>query len=126
MQSEEFDITPANHACHHASTEVVKSQPNTSNSNTSNDIQANHQQHQADSQYDNADNIEVKPMYGGNKNFSLLFEKKNYKINSNNEINAIKQFLNNKIFKKDKLIVVNNGSTYLIKKNYKNKFKKIL
>lgn len=126
MQSEEFDITPANHACQHASTEVVKSQPNTSNSNTSNDIQANHQQHQADSQYDNADNIEVKPMYGGNKNFSLLFEKKNYKINSNNEINAIKQFLNNKIFKKDKLIVVNNGSTYLIKKNYKNKFKKIL
>ena len=78
----------------------------------------------ASAQYDNVDSITVKPMYGGNENYKIKYRKKIYNILTNSEENAIKIVLNNKVYKKDSLLEINN-SLYVIRANYKNKFKKL-
>jgi len=129
--SEDYDITPANHACSSViNSSVIKPVPNSSTGNATNDIDSSTQQHASDAQYDNTDNIEVKPLYGGGYpvKFKIIFKNKINYIYSNNEIGAIKDVLNNKIFKVDNLLEIfdnNKKSMYIIKKKYKNKFKKI-
>ena len=129
--SEDYDVRPANHACASViNSSVIKPVPNSSTGNATNNIDASAQQHAADSQYDNTDNIEVKPLYGGGDTikFKIIFKNKINYIYSNNEISAIKDLLNNKIFKVDNLLEIfhnNKKSMYIIQKNYKNKFKKI-
>lgn len=131
MDSEtNFEIAPANQGCKNTmNTEVVQSAPNSTNSNASDNINTTLDQHTLDSQYDNTDAIVVKPMYGGNKKFKIILRKKEYLIQSNNEVNAIKNVLNNKIYKTDNLLEIfdnnNKHSMYIIKANYKNKIKKI-
>lgn len=78
----------------------------------------------ASAQYDNVDSITVKPMYGGNENYKIKYRKKDYTILANSEENAIKIILNGRVYKKDSLLEINN-SLYVIRANYKNKFKKI-
>ena len=129
--SEDYDIKPANHACASStSSQVIQPTPNSSTGNATNDIDASSKQHDSDAQYDNTDNIEVKPLYGGGDltKFKIIFKNKINYIYSNNEISAIKDLLNNKIFKVDNLLEIfynNKKSMYIIQKNYKNKIKKI-
>lgn len=128
--SEDYDITPANHACSSVThSQVIKPTPNSSTGNATNDIDTTTNQHDADAQYDNTDNIEVKPLYGGGLiKFKIIFKNKINYVYSDNEINAIKKLFNNKIFKVDNLLEIfhnNKKSMYIIQKNYKNKFKKI-
>lgn len=131
MDSEtSFEIAPANQNCKNViNNQVVESAPNTTNSNASDNVNSTLDQHTLDSQYDNTDAITVKPMYGGSKKFKIILKKKIYLIQSNNEINAIKNVLNNKIYKTDNLLEIidnnNKQSLYIIKANYKNKIKKI-
>lgn len=129
--SEDYDIKPVNHACASSTSDhVIKPTPNSSTGNATSDIDASSQQHDSDAQYDNTDSIEVKPLYGGGDltKFKIIFKNKINYIYSNNEIGAIKNVLNNKIFKVDHLLEIfhnNKKSMYIIQKNYKNKFKKI-
>jgi len=132
MDSEiNFEINPVNQNCKNVvNNQIIQSDPNTDNDNVSSNVNTTLDQHTLDSQYDNTDAIIVKPMYGGNKKFKIIFKKKEYLVNSNNEINAIKNVLNNKIYKTDNLLEIkgnnnNKHSMYIIKANYKNKFKKI-
>ena len=127
-----FEVAPINDSCKSTiNTNVIKSNPNTNISNNNDDINSGLNQYKLDTQYDNVDNMTIKPMYGGYKKFKINFRKKDYFLESNNEINAIKHVLNNKIYNKDHLLEIfqndknNISSMYIIKANYKNKFKKI-
>lgn len=132
MDSESnYDVTPANHSCKSSSTTINVMQPNSTNSNTSNDIDNTTNQHAKNAQYDNIDNTTVKPMHGGYKKFTIIFINNSYIIDSTDELDAIKFFLKNivnKIYKKDNLLEIisnKNKSMYIVKAKYKNKFKKI-
>lgn len=126
MDSENnYDITPANNSCSQTINKTnVTPTPGTTVGNSTQNVNDFHNQHQASAQYDSSD-IEVKPMYGGNlKNFSIKFLNKLYLVNSNNEINAIKEITNNKIFKKDNLLEIknesmNNYKLYIVRKKDK-------
>jgi hypothetical protein len=83
---------------------------------------------EASTKYDNVNNLSIKPLKGGSiKKLTIKFKNKLYHIqNSSNEIQAIKNILNNKIYKRDYLLeILENKSLYIIRGNYKNKFEKI-
>ena len=131
MDSETHDIVPVNNKCQgHAETKII-SNPGTDTNQAAKDIQSGNNQNKADAQYDAVDDMKVKPMYGGKNNnilFKISFMNKKWDIYDINEKNAIKQILNNKIYKKDYILEISYHSiksVYIIKANYKNKFKKI-
>lgn len=124
-----FDIVPINNTCSsNINTTVIKPSPGSSGSIQDNNLNNIDAQNKANSQYDNVDNIEVKSLTGGSlKNYIINFRTKQYNINSNNEINAIKIILNNRIYKKDYLLYINEKNTnkiekYVIIRKQKNKF----
>jgi hypothetical protein len=81
----------------------------------------------ASAQYD-SDIASPESMYGGNSSYKIIFRKKSTFIPSSSEKDAIKIFLNNKIYKRDYLLEIiqnNKKSIYIIRANYKNKIKKI-
>jgi len=131
MDSEnDYDIIPVNNSCSTIINNTVTiSSPGTSTSYTNTDITNVNNQHILSGQYDNVDNMTVKPLYGGilNKNtlFSIKFRNKITNIEALNEKSAIKLFLKNKIYKKDHLLEIynkNKCSLYIVKHGYKNKF----
>jgi hypothetical protein len=110
---------------------AITTTPGTSVNDSSKNVNDFHNQHNASAQYDSND-IDVQPMYGGNlKKFNIKFLNKLYSVNSNNEINAIKEITYNKIFKKDNLLEIkdqntNNYNLYVVrKKDKKNSLCKI-
>jgi len=131
MDSENnYDIVPVNNSCNNIiHTDIIVSSPGSDTSKSNQNIDIASKQLHADGQYDNVDNISVKPLYGGKKNilFTIKFRNKIVNIESLNEESAIKRFLDNKIYKKDHLleIIYKNKSALYIIKNGKNKFKKI-
>ena len=125
MDSENnYDIVPANNSCSQViNTVSVTTTPGSAADNSSQNVNDFNNQHQASAQYDSND-IEVKPMYGGNLKFSIKFLNKLYLVNSNNEVNAIKEITYNKIFKKDNLLKIknesmNNYNLYVVRKKDK-------
>jgi hypothetical protein len=143
-----YEIVPVNNSCkNQVHNDVTISAPGSQTSYSNQNITDVTKQTDANAQYDNVDNITVKPLYGGilekknnkiiNKNLSLLkssyskinikenllftikFRNKIVKIQSLDEKSAIKIFLNNKIYKKDHLleIIYKNKSSIYIIKN---------
>ena len=129
MDSESHDIVPINSQCQGRVETKIVSQPGTDSNQAAKDIQNTENQQAINAQYDSVDDMKVKPMYGGNMLFKIIFRNKVSNIYQNNEKNAIKELLNNKIYKKDHLLEIFNNknvrSVYIIRGNYKNKFKKI-
>ena len=125
--SESIDITPVNSQCStYVKTDIVPSNSGTS-TNTNKNIDSMQNQMTTSAQYD-TDVASPKPMYGGNNNYKIIFRKKSSFITGSSEQDAIKSFLNNKIYKKDYLLEIsqyNKKSIYIIRANYKNKVKKI-
>ena len=124
-----FDIVPINKTCSsNINTTVIKPSPGSSGSLQDNNLNSLDAQNKVNAQYDNVDSIEVKSLTGGFlKNYIINFRTKQYNINSNDEINAIKIILNNKIYKKDYLLYINEKNTnkiekYVIIRKQKNKF----
>jgi len=124
-----FDIVPINKTCSsNINSTVIKPSPGSSGDNLDSNLNTLDAQNKVDAQYDSVDNIEVKSLTGGSlKNYIIKFRTKQYNINSNDEINAIKIVLNNKIYKKDYLLYINEKnsnktSTYIIIRKQKNKF----
>lgn len=78
MDSEiNFEINPVNQNCKNIiNNQIIQSDPNTDNDNVSSNVNTTLDQHTLDSQYDNTDAIIVKPMYGGNKKFKIIFKKR--------------------------------------------------
>ena len=123
-----FDIVPINKTCSsNINTTVVKPSLGSSGDNLDSNLNNLDAQNKVNAQYDNVDNIEVKSLTGGFlKNYIINFRNKQYNINSDNEINAIKLILNNKIYKKDYLLYINEKnnnkpSRYIIIRKQKNK-----
>ena len=129
MISEEYDFEPATNNCaSQINKPLIVSIPGTSTTQGLTNTQALNNQQIENAKYDNTQNISVQPMYGGNyKNFEIKINNKKYIIQSNNYENAIYNFLknNNKIYKKDILIEINEINNKInkinkINKNYKN------
>jgi len=127
MISEDYDVVPINNKCvKQVNSLVIINKPGSSVSTASNNVTSINYQQQVYAKYDNTEEIYVKPMFGGAEHkFNIKFMNNYYKIKSDNEINAIKKFLNNRIFKLDHLLTINNTKIYIIRGRYKNKFKKI-
>lgn len=127
MESEtnDYDVKPINHKCSLSmNSYLTKPNPNSTNYNVSTNLNSVSNQHKLDSQYDNVDSLNVKPMYGGKNIFKIKFRNKYYNISGINDLDAIKIFLNGRIFKKDHLIEIsynNIDSLYIIRRKYKNK-----
>jgi hypothetical protein len=134
MDSEnDYEIVPANNTCSsNINKQLVIPTPGTTTSQNLNNVNAIGNQHIEDSKYDDTDAIQVKPMYGGNvknlKTFKIIFRKKKYLVNSNNELNAINNLLSlkNSNYKKDYLIhieelnKINKNNFYVLESNNKN------
>lgn len=131
MDSErnDYDVKPINQKCSsNINSYVTKPNPNSTNYNVATKLDSVNDQHKLDSQYDNVDNLNVKPMYGGGYIFKIKFRNIDYEIFGTNELDAIKIFLNGRIFKKDHLIEIsynNIDSMYIIRRKYKNKIIKL-
>jgi len=128
-ESNDFDITPVNSKCsNYVKTDIVSSHSGTV-SNTSSSIDNFHDQAKASAQYDQDISSPKSLIHsGGSNNYKIIFRKKSNFINGNSEKDAIKIFLNNKIYKRDYLLEIsqyNKKSIYIIRGNYKNKIKKI-
>ena len=127
-ESTDYDVTPVNNQCStYVKTNIVPSYNSTS-SNANKSIDSMQNQTTTSAQYDSDNISSPAPMYGGNNSYKIIFRKKNTFINSNSEKEAIKIFLNNKIYKRDYLLEIsqyNKKSIYIIRANYKNKIKKI-
>jgi len=128
----DYDIVPANQECVNIDNkENIQLTPGSSTAHASNNIDSFNQQHEANAQYDNVDDMKVNTLTGGTKhNYILNFKKNKITMYAKNEIEALKIFLKNRIFKKDNLIEIklinsNIPSLYVIRGNIKNKFKKI-
>lgn len=124
-----FDIVPINKTCSsNINATVIKPSPGSSGDNLDSNLNTLDAQNKVNAQYDSVDNIEVKSLTGGSlKHYIINFRNKQYNINSNDEINAIKIVLNNKIYKKDYLLYINEKNsnkkvTYIILRKQKNKF----
>jgi hypothetical protein len=124
-----FEIVPINKTCSsNINTTVIKASPGSSGDALDSGLNNIDAQNKVNAQYDSVDNIEVKSLTGGSlKNYIINFRTKKYNINSDNEINAIKTILNNKIYKKDYLLYINEKNNnkivkYVIIRNKKNKF----
>lgn len=131
LNSEDYEITPANQSCLNSTTTVIVSNPGSQISNTQTNVNALQQQQTEYSKYDSPQQ-NVQPMYGGKKNnklYNIYFKKKIYEIYANNEINGLKKIFKNKSYKKDYLLNITNNnisSCYIIRSsNKKNKFIKI-
>lgn len=129
MDSEvDYEVQPVNNQCSSViNTETIKSNPNTINTNTMSTINNSNSQAYVDSQYDNVNSNDVKPMYGGSdKIYKIIFKNNIHYIFSKSENNAIKKIIKNNSSKKDNLLEIfenNNSSMYIVKKN--NSIKKI-
>ena len=74
MESEtnDYDVKPINHKCTSSmNSYLTKPNPNSTNYNVSTNLNSVSNQHKLDSQYDNVDNLNVKPMYGGKNIFKI-------------------------------------------------------
>ena len=125
-ENEYHDFVPSNSHCSNIKNEtLIIPQPGTATTDNLNNIDKLHNQMVANSVHDNVDAITVKPLYGGSKNvdFNINFRNKNYKVNDNNEVNAIKKILNNKVYKRDHLLEIsykNKSSIYVVRGFKKN------
>ncbi len=125
-EMEYHDFAPANEHCSNIKNETLTiPQPGTATTDNLNNIDKLHNQMIASSVHDNIDENMVKPLYGGSRNvdFNINFRNKNYKVNDNNEITAIKKILNNKVYKRDHLLEIsykNKSSIYVVRGFKKN------
>jgi hypothetical protein len=130
---ESYEIVPANNKCSGIiNNQAIVESPGASSAKTSSSINTLDNQSKESTRFDNVDDMKVTPLSGGKKNlkkFFILFSSKKYISYGLNEIDSIKVFINNRIFKKDYLLEIfeksNKKSVYIIRGFYKNKFIKI-
>jgi hypothetical protein len=131
MNSEDHEVIPINNKCIKITNNLlITNKPGSNVSIADNSVDSVNYQQKVYSQYDNTEEIDVKPMFGGKGTYLYMikFMNKYYEIDSNGPANhndLIKKVLNNRIFKVDHLLIINHQHIYIIRGNYKNKFKKI-
>ena len=121
-----YSVNPVTSNCTNTSNVIVKPVEGSETSKALGNVTNQNAQLSADSRYDtiNDDNT----MSGGksNKKYNISFINKNYIIYEKDELNAIKNIINNKKYKKEHVLSINK-SLYIIKntKNNNNNIKKV-
>lgn len=129
MTKTNYDVNPVTSNCSSTSSNVViKSVEGSPTSNTLGDVSHQNAQLNENSRYDTINEETVIPQSGGKKNkkYNINFINKNYIVYEKNELNAIKNVINNKKYKKEHVLSINK-SLYIIKntKNNNNNIKKV-
>ena len=133
MISEESDylVKSAVSQCKNTATVTTVSNPTSNTAQASQGITDTANQADSDASVDNVQTYStiLRSLNGGaNTIYKIIFRNKTFSSNGKSELDAIKKILNNKIYKKDYLIEISNNnkkSIYIVRANYKNKFKKI-
>ena len=116
--SNNYDVKPITSNCTNTSSVVVKPVEGSSTNNTLGNVSHQKAQMNEDTRFDT--------MSGGkgNKTYNISFITKNYIIYEKDELNAVKNIINNKKFKKTHILSINK-SLYIIKNTKNNNIKKI-
>ena len=124
-----YSVTPVTSNCSNTPNNVViKPVEGSATGDTLNSVAHQNSQLTANSQYDTINEESVISQTGGKKNkkYNINFINKNYVVYEKNELNAIKNIINKKIYKKEHILSINK-SLYIIKntKNNNNNIKKV-
>ena len=124
-----YDVTPVTSNCSNTpSNVVIKPVEGSSTSDTLGSVAHQNSQLTANSQYDTINEESVTTQTGGKKNkkYNFSFINKNYVVYEKDELNAIKNIINKKVYKKEHVLSINK-SLYIIKntKNNNNNIKKV-
>jgi hypothetical protein len=124
-----YDVKPVTSNCSNTpSNVVIKPAEGSPTSDTLGSISHQNDQLTANTQYDTINQTTITPLTGGKKNkqYNINFINKNYIIYEKDELNAIKNIINNKKYKKEHVLSINK-SLYIIKntKNSNNNIKKV-
>ena len=116
--SNNYDVKPITSNCTNTSSVVVKPVEGSSTNNTLGNVSHQKAQMNEDTRFDT--------MSGGkgNKKYNISFINKNYIVYEKDELNAVKNIINNKKFKKTHILSINK-SLYIIKNTKNNNIKKI-
>ena len=131
MDSEYEVVSVTAHCSNVENTSIIQPSPGSVNTITDSKINDFHNQHIANTQYDSVDDMNVMPLRGGDLNrVTVIFMNKKIYIDNKikNMDTFIKNFLNNRVFRKDHLLeIINNNisSIYIIRGHYKNRYIKI-
>ena len=130
MTTTNYSVTPVTSNCSNTpSNVVIKPVEGSATSDTLGSVAHQNSQLTANSQYDTINEESVTTQTGGskkNKKYNISFINKNYVVYEKDELNAIKNIINKKIYKKEHVLSINK-SLYIIKntKNNNNNIKKV-
>jgi hypothetical protein len=129
MTTTNYDVTPVTSNCSNTpSNVVIKPVEGSATSDTLGSVDHQNSQLTANSQYDTINEETVTAQAGGQKNkkYNISFINKNYVVYEKDELNAIKNIINKKVYKKEHVLSINK-SLYIIKntKNNNNNIKKV-
>ena len=129
MTTANYSVTPVTSNCSNTpSNVVIKPVEGSATSDTLGSVAHQNSQLTANSQYDTINEESVTTQTGGknNKKYNINFINKNYVVYEKDELNAIKNIINKKIYKKEHILSINK-SLYIIKntKNNNNNIKKV-
>ena len=124
-----YDVTPVTSNCSNTpSNVVIKPVEGSATSDTLGSVAHQNSQLTANTQYDTINEETVTTQTGGKKNkkYNINFINKNYVVYEKDELNAIKNIINKKVYKKEHILSINK-SLYIIKntKNNNNNIKKV-
>jgi hypothetical protein len=124
-----YDVKPVTSNCSNTSNNVViKSVEGSPTGDTLGSVSQQNSQLNENSRYDTINETTITPLTGGKKNkkYNINFINKNYIVYEKDELNAIKNIINNKKYKKEHILSINK-SLYIIKntKNSNNNIKKV-
>ena len=87
QEEHNYQIIPINHKCSTIiNKDYVENNPSSINASVQSSLTNNNNQAAANSQYDNVSDINIKPLYGGNKNKNKKLSKRHFKLVSLNGI----------------------------------------
>ena len=120
-----YDVTPVTSNCSNTSNNIViKPVEGSATDNTLGTVAHQNDQLNENSRFDTINNDTI--MSGGknNKKYNINFINKNYIVYEKDELNAIKNIINKKKYKKDYILSINK-SLYIIKNTKNNNIKKV-
>jgi len=127
MTTTNYSVTPVTSNCSNTpSNVVIKPVEGSATSDTLGSVAHQNSQLTANSQYDTINEETVTTQTGGKKNkkYNINFINKNYIVYEKDELNAIKNIINKKIYKKEHVLSINK-SLYIIKNTKNNNIKKV-
>jgi hypothetical protein len=125
MTTINYGVKPVTSNCSNTSSNVViKPVEGSPTSNTLGDVSQQNAQLNENSRFDTINDNMTQSGGKKSKKYNINFINKNYVIYEKDEINAIKNIINNKKYKKEHVLSINK-SLYIIKNTKNNNIKKV-